>query len=78
MTDWAIQSVIFCLNTALNEVQRENNYYFCDYNTKSLWQRTRKRRDTITKVGKNLRILKYSNDLYIFTPINRNLMEKSL
>ena len=22
---------------------------------------------------KNLRILKYSNDLYIFTPINRNL-----
>ena len=44
----------------------------------SIWQRIRKRRDTITKVGKNLRILKYSNDLYIFTPINRNLMEKSL
>lgn len=33
MTDWAIQSVIFRLNTALNEVRRENNYYFCDYNT---------------------------------------------
>ena len=25
-------------------------------------------------VGENLRILKYSNDLYIFTPINRIFM----
>ena len=28
MTDWAIQSVIFRLNTALNEVQRENYLFF--------------------------------------------------